>query len=430
MTTLLTSPTERHTPSIENHSPLAAACAQLRSASDHLGFDEGMHAMLAHPRREMTVAVPLRRDNGETTVVTGYRVQHNLSRGPAKGGVRFHPAVTLDEVRALAMWMTWKCALLDVPYGGAKGGVAIDPSKFSNPELERITRRYTSEISPILGPAQDIPAPDIGTDEQTMAWMMDTYSVNQGYTIGGVVTGKPFALGGSLGRPSATSRGVVHVALAALRSTDIDPETATAAVQGYGKVGGGVVDFLCEAGVRVTAVSDQYGAVAAPAGIDPLALRAHASATGSVVQCPGTSEIDPEDVLTADVDLLVPAAVESVLHSGNADRVKARVIAEGANGPTTPAADAVLTERGVVIVPDILANAGGVVVSYFEWVQSNQSYRWSAELVDERLSARMSEAWTGVTDFARQRGLTLREAATVLAVQRVAEAHRLRGLYP
>lgn len=424
MTSTLTPPTTT------DASPLDAALAQLRQAADHLGFDEGMHAMLAQSRREMTVAVPLRRDNGETTVVTGYRVQHNLSRGPAKGGVRFHPAVTLDEVRALAMWMTWKCALLDVPYGGAKGGVSIDPAAYSTPELERITRRYTSELSPILGPASDIPAPDIGTDEQTMAWMMDTYSVTHGYTIGGVVTGKPLALGGSLGRPSATSRGVVHVALAALSSVGLAPAASTAAVQGYGKVGGGVVDFLCEAGVRVTAVSDQYGAISAPAGVDPLGLRSHVRETGSVVGCPGTTVMDPEDVLTADVDLLVPAAVESVLHSGNADRVQARVIAEGANGPTTPAADAVLRERGVVVVPDILANAGGVVVSYFEWVQSNQSYRWSAELVDERLAARMTEAWTAVTDFARLRDLSLREAATVLAVQRVAEAHRLRGLYP
>ncbi|MBY4108194.1 Glu/Leu/Phe/Val dehydrogenase [Rhodococcus fascians] len=440
MTSILTSPTEnipcpqpiigRPASITPDASPLSAARQQLRHACNHLGLDDGMHDMLAQSRREMTVAVPLRRDSGETVVVTGYRVQHNLSRGPAKGGVRFHPAVTLDEVRALAMWMTWKCALLDVPYGGAKGGVTIDPAVYSTPELERITRRYTSEISPILGPSRDIPAPDIGTDEQTMAWMMDTYSVNHGYTISGIVTGKPLALGGSLGRPSATSRGVVHVALAALRSVGIDPAAASASVQGYGKVGGGVVDFLCEAGVRVTAVSDQYGAVAAEPGIDPLELRNHVDATGSVVGCRGTTVIDPEHVLTADVDLLVPAAVESVLHSGNADRVRATVIAEGANGPTTPAADSILRDRGITVVPDILANAGGVVVSYFEWVQSNQSYRWSAEQVDERLAARMAEAWTSVTDFARLRELSLREAATVLAVQRVAEAHRLRGLYP
>lgn len=415
---------------VADASPLSAAMIQLRHASDHLGLEDGLHDMLAQSRREMTVAVPLRRDNGDTAVVTGYRVQHNLSRGPAKGGVRFHQAVTLDEVRALAMWMTWKCALLDVPYGGAKGGVAIDPAAYSQPELERITRRYTSEISPILGPSRDIPAPDIGTDDQTMAWMMDTYSVNHGYTIGGVVTGKPLALGGSLGRPAATSRGVVHVALAALRSVGIDPATASAAVQGYGKVGGGVVDFLCEAGVRVTAISDQFGAVSSADGIDPIRLRIHVNETGSVTGCPGTDVVDSEDVLTSNVDLLVPAAVESVLHAGNAHLVRARVIAEGANGPTTPAADAVLRRRGVTIVPDILANAGGVVVSYFEWVQSNQSYRWSAEQVDERLATRMTEAWIAVTDFARLRDLSLREAATVLAVQRVAEAHRLRGLYP
>ncbi|WP_230592105.1 Glu/Leu/Phe/Val family dehydrogenase [Rhodococcoides fascians] len=429
MTTFFTDPMTRDA-APAGDSPLDASQSQLAHAIDHLGYDNGMHAMLAHARREMTVAVPLRRDSGETVVLTGHRVQHNLSRGPAKGGLRFHPAVTLDEVRALAMWMTWKCALLDVPYGGAKGGITLDPREYSQPELERITRRYTSEIAPILGPAKDIPAPDIGTDEQTMAWMMDTYSVTQGYTITGVVTGKPFELGGSLGRPGATSRGVVHVALAALRTRGIDPGGATATVQGYGKVGSGVVDDLAAAGLRIRMVSDQFGAIASGTGIDAAVLRRHADLTGSVVGCPGTNPVDPDDVLLADVDLVVPAAVEGVLHAGNAQRVRARVIAEGANGPTTPAADTIFHDNGVVVVPDILANAGGVVVSYFEWVQSNQAYRWSAELVDERLAARMLEAWAGVSECAATRGLSLRQAATVLAVQRVADAHRLRGLYP
>ena len=410
--------------------PLADARSQLAEAVALLGYGEGLHQMLATPRRELSVAVPLRMDSGESRLYLGYRVQHNFSRGPAKGGLRYAPNVNLDEVRALAMWMTWKCALLDVPYGGAKGGLAIDPREHSKAELERVTRRYTSEILPIIGPERDIPAPDIGTDEQTMAWIMDTYSVNSGYTVPGIVTGKPISLGGSLGRASATSRGVTHIALAALRHAGFEPSRSTAAVQGFGKVGADAARFLAEAGVRVTAVSDQYGAVRNDGGLDVEALLDHVRASGSVVGFAGADELDRDDLLTQDVDLLVPAAVEGVLNEANAREVLARVIVEGANGPTTPAADAILRERGVLVVPDILANAGGVIVSYFEWVQANQAYWWRADEVESRLEERMLNAWRHVLGYAEARDLSLRTAATALAVERVAEAHRIRGLYP
>ncbi|KAB2807514.1 Glu/Leu/Phe/Val dehydrogenase [Pimelobacter simplex] len=410
--------------------PLADAREQLREATTLLGYDEGLHQMLATPRREVTVSIPLRRDDGTTELFVGHRVQHNFSRGPAKGGLRYSPDVSLDEVRALAMWMTWKCALLDVPYGGAKGGVRIDPRHYSQAELERVTRRYTSEISPLIGPERDIPAPDIGTDEKTMAWLMDTYSVQQGHTVLGVTTGKPISLGGSRGRATATSRGVVHVALAALRSQGIAPEEATASVQGFGKVGRYAARFLAEAGTRVVAVSDQYGAVAAEAGLDIPGLERHVDATGSVVGFAGGDEIAAEAVLEAEVDLLVPAAVEGVLRGDNAGRVCAKVIVEGANGPTTPEADRILQEAGRLVVPDILANAGGVIVSYFEWVQANQAYWWSETEVEARLAERMLAAWDSVNAAAARLDVPLRTAATCLAVERVAQAHQLRGLYP
>jgi glutamate dehydrogenase (NAD(P)+) len=411
--------------------PLVDARAQLRQAVDILGYDESVYSMLAVPRREITVSIPLRRDNGEVQVLTGHRVQHNLSRGPAKGGLRFSPFVDLDEVRALAMWMTWKCALLDVPYGGAKGGVRVDVAQYSPAELERVTRRYTSEISPILGPGVDIPAPDIGTDERTMAWLMDTYSVAKGHTVLGVVTGKPLSLGGSRGRATATSRGVAHVSLAALEHLGIPAGKATAAVQGFGKVGRGTARFLHDAGVRVVAVSDEHGAVYAERGLDVPALERFMDATGTVEGFGGGDALErKEELLLLDVVLLVPAAVEGVIHDGNADQVKARLVVEGANGPTTSGADTILQDKGVLVVPDILANAGGVVVSYFEWVQANQSYWWSVEEVERRLSERMRIAWERVTDHARKWQLSLRAAATSLAVETVAEAHKARGLYP
>jgi glutamate dehydrogenase (NAD(P)+) len=410
--------------------PLADARAQLQTAVDILGYDDGLTALLSTPRRELTVSIPLRRDSGDIEVFTGHRVQHNLSRGPAKGGLRFSACVTLDEVRALAMWMTWKCALLDVPYGGAKGGVCIDPSRYSLGELERVTRRYTTEISPLIGPDRDIPAPDVGTDERTMAWMMDTYSVLSGYTTLGVATGKPLSLGGSLGRATATSRGVVHIALAALRHTGIDPREARGAVEGFGKVGRHTAGLLVDAGVRVVAVSDAHGGVINSSGIDVDDLNAHVDTHGSVVGYRSGEAVDHDAVLTADVDLLVPAAVEGTVNGGNADRIRASVIVEGANGPTTEAADAVLQDRGVLVVPDILANAGGVIVSYFEWVQANQAYWWSSRDVDIRLEERMLTAWNGLLTTADHLGVSLRTAATVTAVERVAQAHLQRGLFP
>jgi glutamate dehydrogenase (NAD(P)+) len=330
----------------------------------------------------------------------------------------------------LAMWMTWKCALLDVPYGGAKGGVRIDPRNYSRGELERVTRRYTSEISPLIGPERDIPAPDIGTDESTMAWMMDTYSVQQGHTVLGVTTGKPISLGGSLGRATATSRGVVNVALAAMRSRGIAPHGATAAVQGFGKVGRFAARFLAESGVVVMAVSDQYGAIASSAGVDIEAPETYVDTTGGVAGFGPSESITQAELRERDVTLLVPAAVEGVLTIENTHRVKAVMIVEGANGPKTPEADAVFEAAGRLVVPDILANAGGVIVSYFEWVQANQAYWWTADEVEARLAERMRDAWDRVSTHAARLGLPLRTAATSLAVERVAQAHLLRGLYP
>ncbi|WP_062463149.1 Glu/Leu/Phe/Val family dehydrogenase [Demequina soli] len=410
--------------------PLGDALSQLDAALAHLGLNGGTRQMLATPRRELAVSIPLRRDDGSIAVYTGYRVQHNFSRGPAKGGLRFASNVDLDEVRALAMWMTWKCALVDVPYGGAKGGIAIDPRTHSLPELERVTRRYTSEILPIIGPTKDIPAPDIGTNEQTMAWIMDTYSAAVGHTVPGVVTGKPLSLGGSLGRAAATSRGVAHIALMAMTSRGVDPEHATAVVQGFGKVGRDAARFLSAAGVRIIAVSDVDGAIYDERGLDIARLSDHADRHGTVAGFEGTEAIDPASILTLDVDLAVPAAVEGVLTGANADHVQARIIVEGANGPTTREADAILADKGVLVVPDILANAGGVVVSYFEWVQANQAWQWSEADVNQRLEEKMTTAWHAVVGYAGAHSLSYREAATALAVQRVTDAHRLRGLYP
>jgi glutamate dehydrogenase (NAD(P)+) len=416
---------------VARQSAWQSAQAQLTEAVKQLELDDGMHQLLATPRREMTVSIPLRRDDGHVEVLRGYRVQHNLSRGPAKGGIRYHPSTDIDEVRALAMWMTWKCALIGIPYGGAKGGVTIDPRLYSQTELERVTRRYASEIGPIVGPEKDIPAPDVGTDEQTMAWFMDTYSVNRGYTVTGVVTGKPVSIGGSQGRGGATSRGVLITAFLALRESGLDPRDATVAVQGFGKVGGLAAQYLHDAGCKVVAVSDVKGGAYNAMGLNPAAmLRALRGGMESVVGYPGTDAISNEELLELDVDVLVPAALESVIHDGNADRVKARFIVEGANGPTTPDADEILEAKGVVVVPDILANSGGVAVSYFEWVQDLQAYAWSESEVNDRLSSILESAYAEVSALAQEYGVSLRTAAQMIGVGRVAEAHRTRGLYP
>ena len=412
-------------------SALDSALHQLNDAVEQLGLDAGLHKMLATPRRSMQVAVPLRRDDGTLEVLDGYRVQHNLSRGPAKGGVRFHPDTDLDEVRALAMWMTWKCALIGIPYGGAKGGVAVDPRLLSRNELERVTRRYASEIMPIIGPEKDIPAPDVGTDEQTMAWMMDTFSIHAGYTVTGVVTGKPVSIGGSEGRGGATSRGVMVSVFCALREAGVDHRGATVAVQGFGKVGGLAAQYLHDAGCIVVAVSDWKGGVHDAKGLNPAALRRHLEAgADTVVGFPGTDTITNDELLELDVDVLVPAALEGVIHEGNADRIRAVFVVEGANGPTTPDGDAVLEGNNVLVVPDILANSGGVAVSYFEWVQDLQAYFWSEDEVNDRLRRLMESAYDQVSTMARDRGVSLRTAAQMIGVGRVAEAHRLRGLYP
>lgn len=413
-----------------HHGPLETAQVQLAEAVERLGLDKGMHAMLATPRREMNVAIPLRRDDGTTELFHGYRVQHNITRGPGKGGLRFSPSVDIDEVRALAMWMTWKCAIVELPYGGAKGGVSIDPRHYSTGELERVTRRYTSEIMPMIGPERDIMAPDVGTDDRTMAWIMDTYSVNKGYTIPAVVTGKPIDVGGSLGRATATSRGVVHSARAALRETGRDLDDVTVAVQGFGKVGSHAAAFFAEGGSRVEAVSDQYGGIYRRGGLDLPRLLEHVRRTGSVVDFAESEAIDNDALLTLDVDVLVPAAVEGVLTGQNAHDVQARLVVEGANGPTTAEADRILTHRGVVVVPDILANAGGVVVSYFEWVQAQQAYWWTEAEIEQRLEQRMLQAYGSVAEMARREEVTLRDAAMLIGVKRVATAHRTRGLYP
>ncbi|MFI7443858.1 Glu/Leu/Phe/Val dehydrogenase [Nonomuraea indica] len=406
---------------------LDSALHQLHQAAEHLGLDDGLRAMLATPRRSLTVSVPVRREDGRLDVVQGFRVQHNISRGPAKGGIRFHPSTDLDEVTALAMWMTWKCALVGIPYGGAKGGVAVDPATLTTRELERLTRRYVNEILPLIGPEKDIPAPDVGTDEQTMAWIMDTYSVNAGYSVPGVVTGKPMTLGGSLGRAGATSRGVQIAALAALGRS---PEGVTVAVQGFGKVGALAAQYLADAGCTVVAVSDATGAVHASGGLDVAALRAWVAESGGVHGYRGADAMERDELVESDVDLLVPAALENVITEENAPRVRARLIVEGANGPTTPEADEILAGNGATVVPDILANAGGVIVSYLEWVQNMQAYSWSAKEVELKLRDLMESAYDEVRTLATDRGLTLRQAAHAIGVGRVADAHRMRGLYP
>jgi glutamate dehydrogenase (NAD(P)+) len=390
-----------------------------------------MHQVLATPRRSLTVSVPLSYDDGRLEVLTGYRVQHSLTRGPAKGGLRYHPATDLAEVTALAMLMTWKCALIDIPYGGAKGGIRVDPRALSSHERERMTRRYASEIFPLIGAERDILAPDMGTDDQTMAWFMDTVSVQTGYTVTGVVTGKPVSLGGSHGRDTATSRGIEFVTLDALRDRDKDPKEVTVAVQGFGKVGAMAAQLLAEAGCRVVAVSDVYGGVYNGRGLDPAKLRQElAHGAESVTHTSDVELIDNDELLSLDVDVLIPAALSGAITEKNADAIKARLVVEGANGPTTPAADIMLAERGITVIPDILANVGGVAVSYLEWVQDLQSYFWDEVDVNARLARIMHRTYEIVTAAAANKNFSLRDAALIIAVGRVADAHRMRGLYP
>ena len=409
---------------------IESALTQFDKAADFLELSQESRAILRVPKRELTVNFPVRMDDGLVRVFTGYRVQHNMARGPAKGGLRFHPATDLDEVRALAMWMTWKCALVNVPFGGAKGGVTVDPRELSQGELQRVTRRFASELQGIIGPETDIPAPDVGTNAQTMAWIMDTVSMHAGHTVPGVVTGKPVSLGGSEGRADATGMGVTFTAQRALSEAGIDINGASVAVQGFGNVGEAAARLIHERGGRLVAITDVGGGVANPDGLDPAALTAHLRDTGSIAGAPNTEPIDNEGLLGLDVDLLVLAALEGQVNATNADRVRARVIAEGANGPVTPDADPILQERGVVTVPDILCNAGGVIVSYFEWVQNLQSFAWPAERVAEQLERVIGRAADDVAAFRLEHGVDARLAAQAIAVGRVAEASQIRGRYP
>ena len=409
-------------------SPLATALSQLRRAIDQLKLSENDWNTLSTPRRVLEVAVPLRRDDGRVEMYKGYRVQYSTTRGPSKGGVRFHQDIDLDETVALAMLMTWKCALANLPYGGAKGGVAVNPKTLSMTENERLTRRYTSEILPIIGPERDIPAPDVGTDERNMAWMMDTYSVNAGFSVPGVVTGKPIVLGGSLGRTSATGDGVAISVREALKIKGIDPHGATVAIQGFGKVGYWAAVALEAMGLKVVAVSDVNGGVT---GFKSVAeLHKYLLENGTVVGAPGTDTITNTELLHLPVDVLVPAALADAINESTASGIRAKIVVEGANAPTTPAGDEIMNDKGLLIVPDILANSGGVIVSYFEWVQDKQNYFWSAEEVKENLNSILMRAITEVSENASRKKVTWREAANMIGVGRVAEAHRLRGLYP
>jgi glutamate dehydrogenase (NAD(P)+) len=417
-------------PNVNAESAWISALSQLDDAAKQLNLDPGVHEVLRNPRRALEVSVPTRMDNGTVRVFRGYRVHHNTSRGPSKGGIRYHPGVTLDEVKALAMWMTWKCAVVGIPFGGAKGGVVVDPRELSKSELQRMTRRYASEILPLIGPERDIPAPDLGTNEQVMAWIMDTYSTREGFSVPGVVTGKPIAIGGSKGRAQATSRGVMYITLATLKHLGMSVEDARVVVQGFGNVGGGTVELLHQQGCKIVGVSDVQGGVYNPEGLSPRGLVAHEDEAGTVVGYEGGKPVSNEELLELECDVLIPAAIEGQITERNADRVKASVIVEAANGPTTPEADEIFKERAVLVVPDILANAGGVTVSYFEWVQDIQAYYWEEDEVNDRLRLIMERSHVDVLSLAEERKVTMRTAATMLGVTRVAEAHATRGLYP
>ena len=409
--------------------PFEVAQRQFDIAAEALKLEDGIRLKLRVPRRALIVSVPFEMDDGSWQVVQGYRVQHDVSRGPAKGGIRFHPQVTLDEVKALAAWMTWKCAVVNLPYGGAKGGIEVDPKVLSLHELERMTRRYTNEIAIIIGPEKDIPAPDVYTDAQVMAWIMDTFTMRQGFASPGVVTGKPISLGGSLGRREATARGCTVAIEEACKHLGKQLEGMTVAIQGYGNAGSIAHDLLHARGAKVIAVSDSRGGVTSSRGLDPKVVQAYKSESGSVVGLPGSDRIGNNELLELPVDILIPAALENQITEINAPRIKPRIIAEAANGPTTPDADPILYENGVFMIPDILANAGGVTVSYFEWVQDLANYFWTEEEVNQKLETIMRRSFKDVVAIAEKNRTHNRTAAYMLGVGRVAEATRLRGLY-
>ena len=406
------------------------AVTQFEEAAERMNLDPNLRERFKVPRRALVVSIPIRLDNDKVKVFQGYRIQHDDSLGPTKGGVRYHPSVTLGEVAALAMWMTWKCALVGLPYGGAKGGVRCDPAALSRDELQRLTRRYTAEILPLIGPDIDVPAPDVGTNSQTMAWMMDTYSMQKGYSVPGVVTGKPITIGGSLGREEATGRGVVYTILEAMKQLKLDPHKATAAVQGFGNVGSHAGRILVEQGIRVIAVSDSRGGIHNSHGLDINRLSEHKASHHTVEGFPDADRITNEELLELSCTVLVPSALSEVITEKNADRLKCRILAEGANGPTTPKADRILAQRGIFIIPDILANSGGVTVSYFEWVQDLQQYFWKEKEIHEKMFEIITSAFQRVLAFSTKNKVGMRLAAQMHGIEKIAQAHLARGLYP
>jgi len=403
---------------------------QLDDVARLIGLSDSIHRYLRVPKRVLEVSVPVRMDDGFFRMFVGYRVQHNLSRGPSKGGIRFHPDVSLDEIKALAMWMTWKCALVNIPFGGAKGGVICDPKAMSMQELENLTRRFTSEISIIIGPEKDVPAPDVYTTPQIMAWIMDTYSMQRGYSVPGVVTGKPVAIGGSLGRDKATARGCCVVIDEALSALQRPIEGTRVAIQGFGNAGMHAAELLAQRGYTIVAVSDSRGGVANLKGLDIGGVIAHKTETGSVVGFSGGDHVTNKELLEYECDVLVPAALEKVITQENASKIRAKIVAEAANGPTVPEADAMLFDRGITVLPDILANAGGVTVSYFEWVQDLQETFWEEDEINKRLQQKMARAFRETREQAKRYRVDMRRGAYAVAVNRVAEATKLRGLYP
>jgi len=407
------------------------AVAQFNEAAEAMQLDTNLRERLKLPQRSLIVSVPVRMDDGRVEVFTGYRVQHDTARGPSKGGIRYHPEVNLGEVAALSMWMTWKCALTDLPYGGAKGGVRVDPKQLSRGELQRLTRRYAAEIFPLIGPDKDVPAPDVGTDQQVMAWIMDTYSQQVGYAVQGVVTGKPLSIGGSLGREEATGRGVVYVTLEALRHLKLDVSKATVAIQGFGNVGSHTARIMQQAGARVIAVSDVTGGLYNPQGLDiPDLLHRYHEKREPLHEITLGDAITNAELLQLDCTVLVPAALSEQITGANAAKLRCRILAEGANGPTTLEADRILTDKGIFIIPDILANSGGVIVSYFEWVQDVQRFFWKAKDIQDRLQDIITSAFHRTLHFSLERRTTMRMAALMSGIDKVAQAHLQRGLYP
>jgi glutamate dehydrogenase (NAD(P)+) len=409
--------------------PWLSAEVRFDNAAEKLRLDDGVRKVLKLPTREVTVNIPVLLDDGRLEVFTGYRVQHSMVRGPGKGGIRYAPDVSLDEVRALASWMTWKCAVVNIPFGGAKGGVICDPSMLSDGELERLTRRYTAQILDVIGPDVDVPAPDVNTNERVMAWIMDTYAMHKRHATTAVVTGKPMELGGSRGRKEATGRGCMIVTLQALKTIGLAPQDARVVIQGFGNVGGMAAKLMAASGFRIVAIIEYDGAVYNPHGLDIAALSEYRKDTGSIIDFPGGEAVDKREAMFLNCDVLLPAATENVITSENAERLRCRVLCEGANGPTTAIADEILSEKKVFVIPDILANAGGVTVSYFEWVQDRQGFFWNEDLVNTRLEEIMVGSFESVTSYAGKHKVDNRTAAYMLALDRVAIAMKLRGIY-